>query len=111
MRVGNLTAARDFTDVRDVVRAYRLLAELGAAGDVYNVCSGCAVPIATILAEILSLAAAAARSGRGPGPRATDRPADPPWRREPARGAHRLEARDPAGQTLVDVMRATREGV
>jgi GDP-4-dehydro-6-deoxy-D-mannose reductase len=38
--VGNLAAARDFTDVRDVVRAYRLLAELGVAGEVYNVCSG-----------------------------------------------------------------------
>jgi GDP-4-dehydro-6-deoxy-D-mannose reductase len=40
--VGNLAAARDFTDVRDVVRAYRLLATSGAAGDVYNVCSGVA---------------------------------------------------------------------
>jgi GDP-4-dehydro-6-deoxy-D-mannose reductase len=40
--VGNLAAARDFTDVRDVVRAYRLLATNGAAGQVYNVCSGVA---------------------------------------------------------------------
>jgi GDP-4-dehydro-6-deoxy-D-mannose reductase len=40
--VGNLAAARDFTDVRDVVRAYRLLATSGAAGEVYNVCSGVA---------------------------------------------------------------------
>jgi GDP-4-dehydro-6-deoxy-D-mannose reductase len=40
--VGNLAAARDFTDVRDVVRAYRLLATNGAAGEVYNVCSGVA---------------------------------------------------------------------
>jgi GDP-4-dehydro-6-deoxy-D-mannose reductase len=40
--VGNLTAARDFSDVRDVVRAYRLLATSGAAGEVYNVCSGVA---------------------------------------------------------------------
>jgi len=40
--VGNLAAARDFTDVRDVVRAYRLLATHGAAGEVYNVCSGVA---------------------------------------------------------------------
>ena len=38
--VGALDAVRDFTDVRDVVRAYRLLAEKGAPGDVYNVCSG-----------------------------------------------------------------------
>lgn len=38
--VGNLTPRRDFTDVRDVVRAYRLVAESGAAGAVYNVCTG-----------------------------------------------------------------------
>ena len=36
----------DFTDVRDVVRAYRLLAELGQSGEVYNVCSGRSITIA-----------------------------------------------------------------
>lgn len=40
VRVGNLAVTRDFTDIRDVVRAYRMLAEKGAAGEVYNVCSG-----------------------------------------------------------------------
>ena len=38
--VGNLEAERDFLDVRDVVRAYVLLAERGKGGEVYNVCSG-----------------------------------------------------------------------
>ncbi len=38
--VGTLTAERDFTDVRDVVRAYRLIMEQGTPGDVYNVASG-----------------------------------------------------------------------
>ncbi|MBR2823435.1 MAG: GDP-mannose 4,6-dehydratase [Clostridia bacterium] len=38
--VGNLTSRRDFTHVRDVVRAYRLIAEKGRAGEVYNVGSG-----------------------------------------------------------------------
>lgn len=38
--VGSLDVRRDFTDVRDVVRAYRLAAEAGVAGAVYNVCSG-----------------------------------------------------------------------
>jgi GDP-4-dehydro-6-deoxy-D-mannose reductase len=38
--VGNLSARRDVTDVRDVVRAYRLLIERGEPGQVYNVCTG-----------------------------------------------------------------------
>jgi GDP-4-dehydro-6-deoxy-D-mannose reductase len=38
--VGNLATRRDFTDVRDVVRAYRLLGERGVSGEVYNVASG-----------------------------------------------------------------------
>ena len=46
--VGNLTARRDLTDVRDVVRAYRLLVELGSPGQVYNVCSGADVSIEEI---------------------------------------------------------------
>ena len=40
IRVGNLDAARDFTDVRDVVRAYALLMARGASGEIYNVASG-----------------------------------------------------------------------
>jgi GDP-4-dehydro-6-deoxy-D-mannose reductase len=40
MLVGNLSTSRDFTDVRDVVRAYRLLVERGVSGEVYNVASG-----------------------------------------------------------------------
>lgn len=38
--VGNLTAQRDFTDARDVVRAYQLLMQEGVPGEVYNVASG-----------------------------------------------------------------------
>lgn len=47
--VGNLSAKRDFTDVRDIVRAYRLLAEKGTSGRVYNVGRGKAVEIQFIL--------------------------------------------------------------
>ncbi len=51
--VGNLSAKRDFTDVRDVVRAYCLLMEKGTAGETYNVGSGKAVEIRSILDMIL----------------------------------------------------------
>lgn len=53
---GNLTARRDLTDVRDVVRAYRLLAELGVAGEVYNVCSGRDIAIAEVAKQLQALA-------------------------------------------------------
>ena len=56
VRVGNLAASRDFTDVRDVVRAYRLLASGGVAGEAYNVCSGRTVSIAELAAMMAGLA-------------------------------------------------------
>ena len=49
MSVGNLSAVRDFTDVRDVVRAYWLCLDRGVPGDVYNVCSGIGHRISEIL--------------------------------------------------------------
>ncbi len=49
VRVGNLHVARDFTDVRDVARAYRLLALHGKPGIPYNVCSGRAVRIQDVV--------------------------------------------------------------
>ncbi|MEN3272809.1 MAG: GDP-4-dehydro-6-deoxy-D-mannose reductase [Actinomycetota bacterium] len=49
---GDLSPKRDFSDVRDVVRAYRLLAEKGRPGEAYNVCSGRAVAIRE-MADIL----------------------------------------------------------
>jgi GDP-4-dehydro-6-deoxy-D-mannose reductase len=54
--VGNLSARRDFTDVRDVVRAYRLLVESGEPGEIYNVCSGRDVSIREIADGLLELA-------------------------------------------------------
>lgn len=56
MSVGNLSAMRDFTDVRDVVRAYRLLGEKGAGGRTYNVGRGKAVSIQYILDTVISMA-------------------------------------------------------
>ena len=55
MRVGNLAAKRDFTDVRDVVRAYVLLVQAGKAGETYNVGSGNAQAIQEILDLIVSM--------------------------------------------------------
>lgn len=54
--VGNLAARRDFTDVRDVARAYRLVVEHGRAGEVYNVCSGTSVAVQQLADLLLALA-------------------------------------------------------
>jgi GDP-4-dehydro-6-deoxy-D-mannose reductase len=58
LRVGTLTTRRDFTDVRDVVVAYRLLIEHGVPGSTYNVCSGRDVAISEVADDLLSLARA-----------------------------------------------------
>lgn len=52
---GNLSARRDFVDVRDAVRAFELVARKGKAGQVYNVCSGRAVAIQRCLSEMISM--------------------------------------------------------
>ena len=109
IRVGNLTPARDFTDVRDVVRAYRLLAVLGVPGEVYNVCSGVALPIAAVLDEIVSLAASPVVPVDDP---ALARPVDLPLLVGDGSRLAALtgwKAEIPLRQTLVDVLAAARE--
>jgi GDP-4-dehydro-6-deoxy-D-mannose reductase len=56
IRVGNLNAKRDYTDVRDIVKAYLLLLEKGRAGETYNICSGYAISGIQILLTLLELA-------------------------------------------------------
>lgn len=56
LHVGNLDARRDVSDVRDVVRAYRLLAERGESGTAYNVCSGTSVPMRSIVDDLARIA-------------------------------------------------------
>ena len=54
--VGNLTPRRDLTDVRDVVRAYRLLMIDGRPGEAYNVCSGRDLAISELAEQLVALA-------------------------------------------------------
>jgi GDP-4-dehydro-6-deoxy-D-mannose reductase len=56
MAVGNLDARRDLTDVRDTIRAYRLLVARGQPGRPYNVCSGHAITIRELLDQLLARA-------------------------------------------------------
>jgi GDP-4-dehydro-6-deoxy-D-mannose reductase len=58
LETGNLEPRRDLTDVRDMVAAYMLLMERGRTGEVYNVGSGQACPIRTVLERLLALAGA-----------------------------------------------------
>jgi GDP-4-dehydro-6-deoxy-D-mannose reductase len=53
--VGNLQAQRDFLDVRDVVRAHEVALEQGEPGEVYNICSGQARSIHSMLEGLLTL--------------------------------------------------------
>jgi GDP-4-dehydro-6-deoxy-D-mannose reductase len=75
MRVGNLASERDFTDVRDMVRAYALALERGAPGEVYNIGSGQAHSIRELLDIYLALSNVPIRVERDP---ARQRPSDTP---------------------------------
>ncbi len=75
MKVGNLEAKRDFMDVRDTVRAYRMVMEHGAGGASYNVCSGRAYAVSEILDKLLGISGADIRVERDPG---RQRPSDIP---------------------------------
>ncbi len=55
IRVGNLSSQRDFTDVRDTVRAYWLAVEKGKPGEVYNIATGKAITIRELLDRLLAL--------------------------------------------------------
>lgn len=56
LEVGDIEVTRDFTDVRDVVRAYRLVLDQGVAGEVYNVGSGRELSVRSILEQLLAIA-------------------------------------------------------
>ena len=75
LNTGNLSAKRDLTDVRDVARAYRLIAEQGVPGEVYHVGSGRAVSIRSILDALIRMARRPIVTARDPG---RSRPVDVP---------------------------------
>ncbi len=75
LRVGNLSAERDFTDVRDMVRAYYLALERGERGEVYNIGTGRAVPIRYMLDILLGFSRVLIRVEQDP---ARMRPSDTP---------------------------------
>jgi len=54
--VGNLDSERDYTDVRDIARAYRLLLEDGKSGETYNICTGSPTSGKTILEALIKIA-------------------------------------------------------
>jgi len=61
IRVGNLDSVRDFTDVRDMVRAYWLAVEKGEPGEVYNIASGHGITIREMLDRLLAKSRVAVR--------------------------------------------------
>ena len=75
MQVGNLDVARDFTDVRDIVRAYYLAVTQGESGEVYNLASGQAQSVRGLLETLLSYSKTDIRVERDP---ARYRPVDVP---------------------------------
>jgi GDP-4-dehydro-6-deoxy-D-mannose reductase len=102
--VGTLTTRRDFTDVRDVVVAYRLLVQEGQAGEVYNVCSGHDVAMSEVAERLLELAGAGLSLQTDP---ALVRPVDVPVLRGDAgklRAATGWEPQIPLATTLADVL-------
>jgi GDP-4-dehydro-6-deoxy-D-mannose reductase len=111
LTVGDLSARRDFTDVRDVVRAYRLLVEHGEPGEVYNVCSGVDLAVADLAEQLVS-------QSRVPLRLEVDESLLRPVELPVLRGSHdRLTAATgwepeiPIGQTLTDLLEDWRERV
>lgn len=104
IRVGNLSARRDLTDVRDVARAYRFALERGVSGAVYNVCSGSAHAMQELVDGLCARAAVTVRVEVDP---ALYRPNDTPL----VVGSHERLTADtgwqpgiPLGQMLDDLL-------
>ena len=111
MKVGNLEAARDFSDVRDIVRAYYLAVTQGEPGEVYNLASGQAQSVQGLLDMLLSYSQVEIRVERDP---ERYRPVDVPVVYGTAEKFHRLtgwKPEIPFAQTLQDVLAYWREQI
>jgi GDP-4-dehydro-6-deoxy-D-mannose reductase len=109
MFVGNLEAQRDFLDVRDVVAAYIALGRDGAAGEIYNVCSGRSVSMTEILRQLITAAHVAVEIREDPELR---RPSDNPLSvgdNSKLRAATGWQPRFSLAQTLRDVYAEARD--
>jgi GDP-4-dehydro-6-deoxy-D-mannose reductase len=104
VRVGNLEAKRDFSDVRDVVRAYWLAVEKGEPGDVYNIGTGRAYAMKEVLDTLLALSKVKVRVEVDPD---RLRPSDVPILLSDCSKFRRLtgwEARIPFTKTMADLL-------
>ncbi|HVF32895.1 MAG TPA: GDP-mannose 4,6-dehydratase [Acidimicrobiales bacterium] len=109
VEMGNPTPRRDLTDVRDVVRAYRLLVLRGEPGATYNVCSGADIEIGDLARRLLDRAEAALELRTGS---VALRPVDVPVLRGDAarlRAATGWAPEIPLDETLAAVLAAWRE--
>ncbi len=111
VRHGDLSARRDFTDVRDTVRAYRLLAERGTPGRTYNICTGHDIAMSETLEQLRSMATVDITSSVD---ESLLRPIDVPVHRGSARRLHQDTGWTPTiplDQTLADVLDDARRRV
>ncbi|MCA9751088.1 MAG: GDP-mannose 4,6-dehydratase [Gemmatimonadetes bacterium] len=109
LEVGNLSARRDFTDVRDIARGYRLALERGRPGAAYNLCSGRSWAIEEIVRELLGQARREIEVRRDP---ARMRPSEVPEFRGDSTRAHEefgWEPRIDLARSLAEVLDEWRE--
>jgi GDP-4-dehydro-6-deoxy-D-mannose reductase len=111
IEVGNLSARRDLSDVRDVCRAYVALMEAGSPGEIYNVGAGQAVAISDVLDQLIALTTAPIRAVASP---SRLRPVDIPLLVADTGKLRRdtgWQPRIPLSQTLKDLLQSWRERV
>jgi GDP-4-dehydro-6-deoxy-D-mannose reductase len=104
LSVGNLSPTRDYVDVRDMVQALWLLSQRGQSGEIYNIASGEAVVVETVVRQLASLARVAITLEPDP---ARQRPADVPHMVGSSAKLHAAtgwQISHPLGQSLQDTL-------